>query len=242
MAVDDSYTKALLHMDGSDASTTITDESGKTWTAAGNAQLDTAQKEFGTASLLLDGTTDKITTSDSDDFNFGTGDFTIDFWFRPGATVVQYDTFLGQFVDANNLWKLDTATNVSTYGLRFTCTSGGSVVCDYVSGDLTYTVGTWYHIAVVRNGTSLLIFKDGTSVSLTVNNAISTDAMPNLAADLTVGLDAINAGRDINGHIDELRISKGIARWTSNFTPPTSAYGPAGSTPVNFLSLLGCGT
>ena len=89
MAVDDSYTKALLHFNGSDTSTTFTDESGKTWTGAVTAQLDTAQKKFGTASLLLDGDSDYISTPDHADFDVGSGDFTIDFWVRfnavPGA-------------------------------------------------------------------------------------------------------------------------------------------------------------
>jgi hypothetical protein len=52
MAVDDAYTVALLHMNGADTSTTFTDEAGTAWTAAGNAQIDTAQKVFGTASGL----------------------------------------------------------------------------------------------------------------------------------------------------------------------------------------------
>ena len=88
MSVDDSYTKALLHFDGADTSTTITDESGKTWTPAGTAQIDTAQYKW-TSSLLLDGNSDYISTPDHDDFNVGSGDFTIDFWVRfnsvPGA-------------------------------------------------------------------------------------------------------------------------------------------------------------
>ena len=79
MAVDDSYTKLLIHCDGADASTTFTDESGKTITTVGNAQVDTAYKVFGTGSLLLDGTGDALTLDDSEDWNFGSGDFTVDF-------------------------------------------------------------------------------------------------------------------------------------------------------------------
>ena len=62
--VDDTYTKSLLHFNGSDGSTTITDESGKTWTAYDNAQIDTAQSKFGGASMLLDGVGDYIKTTD----------------------------------------------------------------------------------------------------------------------------------------------------------------------------------
>jgi hypothetical protein len=85
-AVDDSYTIALLHMDGSNTSTTFTDESGKTWGATGNAQISTAQSEFGGSSAIFDGTGDYINTTNSSDFNFASGDFTIDFWFRSSST------------------------------------------------------------------------------------------------------------------------------------------------------------
>ena len=82
MSLDDSYTVALLHFNGADASTTFIDESGKTWTASGNAQIDTAQSKFGGASGLFDGTGDSITTPDHADFDVGSGDFTVDFWMR----------------------------------------------------------------------------------------------------------------------------------------------------------------
>ena len=73
MAVDDQYTKSLLHFDGN-----LTDESGKTWTAYGGAATSTAQKKFGTHALYLDGTDDYINTYGSSDFAFGTGDFTVE--------------------------------------------------------------------------------------------------------------------------------------------------------------------
>ena len=73
MAVDDGYTVALLHMDGADTSTTFTDESGKTWTANGNAQIDTAQSVFGGASGLFDGTGDYLSASDHADWQLDGG-------------------------------------------------------------------------------------------------------------------------------------------------------------------------
>ena len=77
-------TVLLLHCDGTDASTTFTDSSSpaKTVTAVGDAQLDTAQFKFGTASGLFDGTGDELTVTDHADFDFGTGDFTIEFFVR----------------------------------------------------------------------------------------------------------------------------------------------------------------
>lgn len=86
MPVDDVYTVALLHMNGADASTTFTDESGKTWTANGNAQIDTAQSVFGGASGLFDGTGDFISSADSNDWQFDGGsnsnEWTADFRIR----------------------------------------------------------------------------------------------------------------------------------------------------------------
>jgi hypothetical protein len=73
MPVDDIYTKSLLHFDGDNASTTFLDESGKTWTRYGDAQISTAQNKFGPSSGLFDGTGDYITTPQNADFDFGDG-------------------------------------------------------------------------------------------------------------------------------------------------------------------------
>jgi hypothetical protein len=82
----DAFTKILLHMDGTNGSTTFTDTnaggSAHTWTANGNAQISTAQSKFGGASGLFDGTGDYITTPDHADYTLGSGDFTIDLWFN----------------------------------------------------------------------------------------------------------------------------------------------------------------
>ena len=79
-------TVSLYHFNGSDTSTTMTDDLGHASTAAGNAQLDTSQKKFGTASLLLDGTGDEVKSdATSTDWTMGTGDFTAECWIRPAA-------------------------------------------------------------------------------------------------------------------------------------------------------------
>src|SRR6266487_3394688 len=85
-AVDDSYTKSLLHFDGTNSSTTFTDESGKTWTANGNAKIDNSQAEFGGTSGNFDGVVSYLSTGSSSDFSF-TGDFTIDTWVKYSGRV-----------------------------------------------------------------------------------------------------------------------------------------------------------
>jgi hypothetical protein len=228
MAVDDSYTKALLHFDGSDESATFTDESGKTWTGAGTAQLDTAQKKFGTASLLLDGDSDYISTPDHADFDVGSGDFTIDFWVRfnavPGAediAILYSQRTAATSNDAMTLWY------TGLHKWYFSYSTNGTTQIN-LTGMSTHipSVNTWYHVACVRNGSNLDIYIDGSkqttkTISGTIYNSTATPL-----------IGATNAGTPIcflNGWIDEFRFSKGIARWTANFTPQSEEYYIEGS-------------
>lgn len=215
----DTDTKLMLHFNGTDASTTITDSSSvpKTATAVGNAQLDTAQVKFSTASLLMDGTGDYVSVLDDADWNFGSGDFTIDLWVQFNSVVAT--NFYSQFVDSNNR-------------IAFRRTGGGALQFFFISGGTTlanYTVtwspstGQWYHLAVVRNGTNLFMFIDGVSQSLTVLTAISTNAVPDLAAPITMG-SADGGIVEMNGWFDEYRVVKGTAVWTATFTPPSAEY------------------
>ena len=84
MAIEDAYTVSLVHFNGIDGTTVFDDDREKVWTAGGNAQLDTAQKVFGSASGLFDGAGDFISTPDHADFHFGYGEFCIDFRLRLG--------------------------------------------------------------------------------------------------------------------------------------------------------------
>jgi hypothetical protein len=228
MSVDDQYTKALLHMNDADASTTFTDESGKTWTARGNAQIDTAQYKFGGASGLLDGTGDSIDTPDNADFAFGTGDFTIDFRIRYNS-IADFRGLIAQRQDATNYWLLTWATDNKLY---FQNVTGGVYLANY-NFSWTPSLNTWYHIAVVRNGTSFYMFLDGVSQTLTVANAIGSNNLTDISGVINIGYDPAN-NKYHNGWLDEFRVSKGIARWTANFTPPTLEYGVGAGQFINW--------
>ena len=218
----DSYTKLMLHCDGVDAATTFTDETGKAVTANGNAQIDTAQKKFGTASGLFDGTGDYLSLADSDDWNFGSGDFTIDFWVRfnalPGTNTEMY--LFEQRVDADNKWRLNAYDSCGTKYLYFRATLVGNASFE-MAKQTTLATATWYHIAFVRTGSTWKFFQDGTQVG---TDSTDANAMPDLAASLLIGSGAESGTTELNGWLDEVRISKGVARWTANFTPPTAAY------------------
>ena len=219
----DSFTVALLHMNGTDTSTTFTDETGKAITAVGNAQIDTAQSVFNGASGLFDGTGDYLTAADSADWQLDGGSnsnaWTIDFWVRfngdPGVSPMG---FVEQYTDNSNAWALLLVNNL----LEFYVLSGGAftVVIDNAWNPAT---ATWYHVAVVKNGaTGYMMFVDGTQIGTTQTDI---DTIPNLTGSIQIGRESETSGNfDLNGWMDEVRISKGIARWTANFTPPTGEY------------------
>lgn len=226
MAIDDFYTVSLLHCNGTDTSTTFTDESGKTWTANSNAQIDTAQSKFGGASGLFDGTGDYINASDSADWWLDDGSnsnkWTIDFWVRfngdPGTSEMG---FVQQRVDNNNFWGLYLLNNA----LIFRVQSGGAGIVVH-SETWNPATATWYHIACVKDGTNgYTSYVDGVSIG----NTIDTDPIPDFAGGIRIALYTNTAGTSsyLNGWMDEIRISKGFARWTADFTPPTKEYEPA---------------
>jgi hypothetical protein len=221
------YTKLLLHANGANASTTFTDNSfpSKTITAGGSAVVSTTQSNFGGSSAYFNGVGAYLYASDSDDFSFGTGNFTLDFWVR-FADLTNSETFMGQYADASNSWVIKKDTNANGNKLSLYFRSGGSDKADYVMTNSWSgaAIDTWYHLAFVRSGTNVYIFINGTIQALTANTAISTNDLGNVASNLNVGVLTPAMGNWLNGYLDEVRVSKGVARWTSAFTAPTAEY------------------
>lgn len=218
----DAFTKLLLHCDGADASTTFLDASNvpKSVIPSGNAQVDTAQSVFGGASLLLDGSGDYVGLVDDADWNLGAGNFVVDFRLRPAVLGAVDRTLFFQGPSGADFIHLllDSSSRIS-----FIVRSGGFDVGAYTATH-NLSINTWYHIALVRSGTSIFIFKDGVAYSLTATTAIGSSSIPDFAAALTFGDNTVSP-LPFNGWFDEIRWSKGTDRgWTSNFTPPAAAY------------------
>lgn len=227
----DSYTKLLLHCDGTDGATTVVDEIGNTITSEGTAQLDTAQKKFGTASLLLDGDSDYLTVPDSEDWNFGTGDFTIDFWIRFSDKTGEQCFFEMRDADGTPqvYFRKEVDGNLAFRAIK----DGGGDNAYYITASApTINNGTWYHLMLVRSTTTIKIALDGTFLTLTETTAMSTNAVPASNRAWYIGSSS-TPGNYINGWIDEFRVSKGIARETSDFTAPTTAYSKVTSTELS---------
>jgi hypothetical protein len=225
----DSYTKLLLRFNGLDGSTAFVDDSRsnstfRTLTSIGNTQVDTAQSRFGGGSILLDGIGDYITVPASSDWLFGTEDFTIDAWVRfdsLAATSPNGHTIVGQLISDNNFWRLFLRCATPTsWGMHFIGIAGGSIVFEILESPTSYSTGVWYHFAAVRNGNTITLYKNGISIGATT----LVGSFPSSNADLSLGTYSTNDGVGMNGWIDEFRISKGIARWTASFMPPTYPY------------------
>jgi hypothetical protein len=230
VAGNDTDTKTLLHLDGTNGATSFPDVNlggaAHTWSATGAATISTAQSKFGGASLrpsTSDGnlSTNYISTASSTDYDFGSGNFTVDFWVRYNSTGDAPTNGIGLF----GRWGSAGSRlyNLSYYNGQyvFYWTTDGTNV---INANFTTSIstGVWYHIAVVRNGTSLLVYVDGTALTNS-GSSISTNTIYSTSVILTAG----NQGgaASLNGWMDEFRVSKGIARWTTAFTPSTAPYG-----------------
>jgi len=223
----DEYTVLMLHMDGEGGGTTFTDDSDSSHTVypQGDVHTNTIEKKFGTASAYFDGTGDFLNISNSVDWDFGTDDFTVDFWVSTTDTSTSNEWYrrllsLGPYSNSS----IDLMLNGNYVG----DTDGGLTWWFESAAQLKTTItindGNWHHVALSRSGDDLYIFIDGAEAA-SKSGISATDFT---SSGLWVGTVDLEDRSFLNGYIDELRISKGIARWTENFDVPTSAYSEAG--------------
>lgn len=223
----DSFTKVLLHFDGTAASTTITDDNiggaAHTWTAAGNAQLTTTDPKFGTASLILDGTGDFVSTPDHANFALGAGDFTVDFWFKCTAVGGTRKSIAGQ-MDASAT--IATASfgiirNTSNF-IEARVSNGAAFITVTGTTQFTSVLNTnWNHVALVRTGNILRLFINGAQEG---GDVAFAGTVPDSASVLAVGREGAITTNEWLGSFDEFRLSVGTARWTTTFGTPAASY------------------
>lgn len=212
MACDPYWNQVVLalHMDGTNGSTTFTDVTGKTVTPSGDAKISTAQSKFGGASAYFDGAGDYLSTSASSDFSHGTRDFTIEFWCRP-TTATNAVLLDGRAIGPDGpqvaLW-LNAASRLELY------VSGAA----RIAGTSAVATASWHHIALSRASGTTRLFLDGVSLGTWADSTSYSETRYVLGADRAGSLSPFT------GYIDDLRITKGIARYTANFTPPTEAF------------------
>lgn len=217
----DSNTVLMLAMTGADTSTDFPDTSltPKTVTAAGGAAISTAQTKFGSGVGKFNTANARLSIPNSSDWNFGSGDFTIDTWIYMTAAPAVAGTIWGADITntTSNMY-LRVDTNRQAYA-DFNGGSGGGGWSIAAAAGTAIALNQWVHVALVRSGNNWNIYIDGTSGSSTTNAGSITDQSTTRCIG---GVDVDD--RNIVGYLSTFRVSKGVARWTSNFTPPTEAY------------------
>lgn len=210
----------LAHMNGTNGGTTFTDNSSaaRALTANGNAQTSTAQSKFNGSSGLFDGNADYITAADSAAWDFGTGDFTIEMWVRiTGGDPPSPRSVLssGAVNSIASFWTIEgTAAGKLAFFNSAYSTSAALLTSTSSWND------TWRFVAIVRSGNDWNFYVDGTSEA----NATSSAAC-NSDGQLVIGSGwYAPLSRGITGNLAEVRITKGVARYTGNFTSPSAAF------------------
>jgi hypothetical protein len=204
----------LLNCNGTDGGTTFTDSSNsnKTVTVNGTVTTVTATKRFETASAQFDGSTGYLSLSDSDDWNFGSGDFTIEMWykFRVPPTTVYTGTsgqyVYSQYLDSNNYVIIAFGWS----GIIFEVKNLSSTVVS--TSNSTIHDSQWHHVAITRVNTTVTMWLDGASIG----TASISGSMPNISAELQIG--RLSSGsKYFNGWLDDIRITKGTGRYPAEF-------------------------
>jgi len=214
--VNDGNTQLLIHADGTNASTYFEDDNGvvqiietnNNAVIFGNPSISTAQSKFNGSSLYLDGSSSLTFNQNNININGSSDNFTIEGWFYRVS-----GTTNGSIINFSNsnyprwafFWR-----STGKFGV-YNSTSG-----TFLESTTTLNLNTWYHFAVVKQGTSITLYLNGQSVGSTTNSI-------NIVCDfLEIG--AYNtSGQTFNGYIDEVRISN-TARYTANFTVPSAEF------------------
>lgn len=217
---------SLLHLNGVNGSSVFTDETGRVWFKQGSASIGTAESKFGGASLSIGGgTTNNIATDDTADFDFSSGiDYTIECFFRPnanqdGSAIITTDRSGSGAVHFAIGFCNGTVGSATGNQLFFGFFTGSTWIgCVNPS---TLTNGQWYHIAATRRGTRYSLWVDGAEVAF-VNSSASN---PTRGTRVSIGRRwELTLAKSVNGWIDEVRVTKGVARYTGTFTPPTAEF------------------
>ena len=175
----------------------------------GNAQVSTTQSNFGTGSMYFDGTGDWLFTPSKAAITALVGNFTVEMWI---------------YRESGNNYFFSVGDTQTSSGIEVYIGSSGTALNVYANGSTRITTSpfaatTWTHVALVRSGTTVTLYVSGSSVGTWTSSATFSGA-------IYVGAE-FNSGSvtgSMNGYIDDFRITSGYARYTSTFTPPTSAF------------------
>lgn len=210
----------LMRMDAADG---FVDKSSNAFpiTVLGNTSIDAVQSKFGGASAYFDGAGDALTIPDSAAFEFAAGDFTVEWWARIPATPAGTQEFFGKDAGLPGATAIALTINSNrAVGIMGSTEGSSHNIISPASESGVATAGTWHHLALVRSGGLISAFVNGVSrTSIGVTGSIVNNTGP-----FSIGGRGRAVWSPYRGHIDEFRVTKGVARYTSAFTPPDSPF------------------
>ena len=212
------------------ANAAVVDSAGATNVVTTGAATLTSSSKYGSGAVVLTNTgasqTDYLNISNAN--CYFPGDFTVEFWFNPQSISTSWTDFaaildLSASVSTDTSWWVIHQVNQTLQWY----TNGGALVngqtTTLITGNVLTTANTWYHVALVRSQNNLSFYVNG-QVAATISNTLAFGSQ----RALTVGAQNSSSTRFTRGSIDDLRITKGLARYTSNFTPPARALPETG--------------
>ena len=212
-------TKLYVQSATTDGGTDFTDESSSAHTVTVNGDVHHETMGLNSA-ILFDGTGDYLSLADSDDWDFGTDDFTIDLWVNFTSAPDNYDGIFS----TRNVPQSNPFYRMEVYNGTIQWEWASTDIATKLDTGVTPVLNTWMHLAAVRAGDTLTLYVDGVSKASTDCTGLSFDS-----PDTGIVFGRIYTqtdGYDFNGHMDEITVTKGSARWTGNFTPPNSPEAP----------------
>jgi hypothetical protein len=182
-----------------------------------DARVVTSTYKYGSGSYYFDGSGDYLYSPSSQEFNFGTGDFTIELWVNPinqgGHGSSNNDCLIDFRPGANGVYGTLYIFNNGT-GIYWHVNSANRITGGVISNSV------WTHIAVCRSNSNTKLFINGTQSGSTYADTNNYLVCPMMIGQFNDGVGAGN----LNGYLDDIRITKGYARYTANFTAPTAPF------------------
>lgn len=203
----------------------ILDSTGKNnLETAADAKISTAQSKFGGSSMAFDGTGDYLLAASSNNFDLAAGDFTVEFWVQPTTiTGSERGIFgIGTTDPNSNLIRIQASTSKLQFWLGGSTGTGpgAGTKTGIITCSTALVLNAWYHVALVRSGSGT------NNVKLYLNGVLDGQG----TGTYNIGANPFSLGMGYPGsvielfigYIDDFRITKGVARYLANFTPPTS--------------------
>lgn len=237
----DTQTVLLMHADGTNGSTSFIDSSAyaHTLTASNGAQISTANPKFGSGAIdTSTNTAAVIDTGNISDFAFGNQPFTVEAWsyFQSDTNALHLIACQWSPAGATNYSWLFGMTDSATLGLYYTTNTADFTL---ISGAFTPTLNTWYHLACDRDASDVVrVYVNGAVIG---SGSVAGKLFLAPTTNCAIG-NELSGTYDVQGFLDEVRISKGIARYGGAFTPPTAPFSIGGPLAEDAQTLSAAGT